>query len=655
MPASGEQEQGVQLNSNYCNSLKTMLIGKKLFSTKDTRWVTLSQRPLIPDDKNLEKFFRLHSEICLLNLPQADKRPFLRNKSGFNQGTMTMSDKQVAFNESDRDLFLKICEVKTLSECVTTEAQTENYRPCQPLQALVRKVVPYVQKFLFHHEELGHIYGELKENNIAQQIKTLSFGQVGQLYILYRLSLPNEQSVIEKQDVICLLKDNKEFYIQKDHLSAKLDICREMTKLFSTDSKYGKELENFLLRLMTSLDDKGDLKRFLREMDIRDLPEHEEKWEVPEPLEMKPEPPVFSGVQFSRSTSVAGEEHREEQEEGERTLASWPPKSSFHKTPGSHTGQAVDAVMKMWPPPAQPPPADGETAPGPTCDGRAEPPLRRDQGHANPQGGKPSGNTPHSTDKNHETGMRTAPYSDTKLREANESGGAPEVTKSEATGPDTNGHDENRPAENGVAPEEQTPRSSHSPNHKGGAVPTTFQGNGSVQRPPLVLDNPVWTKQLPPQAVLEDLVLDCSRPKTVVFAEDKGDTVCIGEWGEQLVNAFFTHWKESGSPDGPREITWYNGDGESGRPCDFKVTFAADGEGTDGFREVFVEVKSTVKHEKHFIHLSANELDLALREKGRYHIYRVYNAGDSQNVRLCRIKNLAQHLHSKELELFLFV
>ncbi|KAJ8246365.1 hypothetical protein GJAV_G00266920 [Gymnothorax javanicus] len=663
--AAGEQEQGPQLNPSYCTSLKTMLSDKRVFPTKDNRWVSLAQRPLISD--SLEKFFKKYSEICLLNLPQADKRPVYRHKPGFNQGKL-MSDRQAVFSESDRALFLQICEVKTLSQCVTVEAQTENYRPCPPLQAQVRKVVPYVQKFLFHHEEFCYMYDQLKDNEIAQRIKTLSFGQVGKLYRVYRLSLPEERFITEQEDVICLLKDNKEFYIQKDYLSAKLDISRELAKLFSSDSQCHKELEAFLLGLLTSLDDEGALRRFVREKEIKELPDSEEKWEVPEPVATNPEPPVFSRTQFSRSASVAAEEPKDCQEDGERTLASWPPKSSFHQTPGSHTGKAVEAVLKMWPPPAQPASGDGETTPGPGRDGRAEPPLRREPGIANPQGSKPSCITPTSTDKNQETAVRPSQYSDTKLREANESSGAaaqPDVTdegekrKSEAKRPDAHHLDKCRPAENTAAPEQPTPRSSHPLNSEGAAAPevvsTSFQGNGNVQRPLLALDNPVWAKELPPQTVLEDLVLDCSRPNTVVFSEDPGDTMSIGEWGEQLVNAFLTHWKESGTSDSPREIIWYNSDGETGRPCDFKITFGADGDGADGCQEIFVEVKSTIKAEKHFIHLSANELDLALKERDRYHIYRVYNAGDSQNVRLCRIKNLAQHLHSKDLKLFLFV
>lgn len=51
--------------------------------------------------------------------------------------------------------------------------------------------------------------------------------QVGKLYILYQLDVAgNEKAVIESQDVICLLKDKKELYIQKDHVNEKLEILR---------------------------------------------------------------------------------------------------------------------------------------------------------------------------------------------------------------------------------------------------------------------------------------------------------------------------------------------------------------------------------------------------------------------------------------------
>lgn len=48
---------------------------------------------------------------------------------------------------------------------------------------------------------------------------------MGKLYIRYQLDVVDGE-VVEVQDVNCLLKDEKELYIQKDHLTAKLDICR---------------------------------------------------------------------------------------------------------------------------------------------------------------------------------------------------------------------------------------------------------------------------------------------------------------------------------------------------------------------------------------------------------------------------------------------
>lgn len=52
------------------------------------------------------------------------------------------------------------------------------------------------------------------------------FVQVGKLYIHYRLEVPDEKPIFESEDIICLLKDQKELYIHKDHLSARLDIGR---------------------------------------------------------------------------------------------------------------------------------------------------------------------------------------------------------------------------------------------------------------------------------------------------------------------------------------------------------------------------------------------------------------------------------------------
>lgn len=83
-----------------------------------------------------------------------------------------------AFSEADRELFLEICGVKRLSQYVSTEPQTESYRPCPSVQTLVRQIVPYIQRFIYQHGDFEDIYSELKVAGIAKQINSLRFGQV---------------------------------------------------------------------------------------------------------------------------------------------------------------------------------------------------------------------------------------------------------------------------------------------------------------------------------------------------------------------------------------------------------------------------------------------------------------------------------------------
>ncbi|KAF1374253.1 hypothetical protein PFLUV_G00248000 [Perca fluviatilis] len=659
---SGDQENIPQFNLNpdYCSTLKGMVSNKGVFPTKDNRWVSLARKPMIADNKELEKIFKPHKQICLLNLPPAEKKTAPRSRTGKFVQTVPgeRGNTVFAFNETDRSLFLEICGIRQLSQCVKTEPQTENLRPCPSMQAMVHSVIPYIQRFLYHHDELAEVYSELIDNNIREKIKRLNFAQVGKLYIRYQLDVAeSEDEVVEVQDVICLLNGEKDLYIQKDHLSAKLDVCRELVKLFCTESSHRKELMHFLSGLITSLNDQGSLKRFLGKEDIRELPSEEELWEVPEP----PKPVINLERVLSRSySSISSPEEpsRSAQEDGEQTLVCWPPRASMLNTGVSRTGQAdggvVEAVMKMWPPPAGP--KDRE----PEKDAAA-----RGSSHVIPQ--SPSSSS--SYDGNQPLRSSSRPTDQSGLQRVLSSPGQPNPSprppeysqQSETTMSDRAENGEGsltaftptlsppdaHPAE--TASDQPAPNSLVIP--EAVVLPSMFQGAAETPRPPLSLHFPLWNKVQPPHATLEDMELTCQRPTTVVFSDDQMDVSAIGEWGEQLVNTFLCHWRDGSDPRRPTDILWCNQSGESGQPYDFKLTFGPAG----GPTVVYVEVKSTIKKEKSFIQLSANELDFALKEKERYHIFRVYSAGDAQNVRLCRIKNLAQHLHTKNLALYLFV
>ncbi len=54
--------------------LTEMVSHKRVFPTKTSGWVTLARKPMIADSANLEKIFKSHGSVCLLNLPSAAKR-----------------------------------------------------------------------------------------------------------------------------------------------------------------------------------------------------------------------------------------------------------------------------------------------------------------------------------------------------------------------------------------------------------------------------------------------------------------------------------------------------------------------------------------------------------------------------------------------------
>lgn len=89
-----------------------------------------------------------------------------------------LGDAEPIFNERHRALFLEICGIPQLSKSVKAEPLTESLSPCPSMQALVRTVVPYIQRFLYHHDELSEVYADLLRNNIREKIKQLCFAQV---------------------------------------------------------------------------------------------------------------------------------------------------------------------------------------------------------------------------------------------------------------------------------------------------------------------------------------------------------------------------------------------------------------------------------------------------------------------------------------------
>lgn len=64
-----------------------MVSNKRVFPTKENNWVSLACKPMIADNRELEKIFKPHKKVCLLHLPPAEKKAAPRGGRIGDSGT----------------------------------------------------------------------------------------------------------------------------------------------------------------------------------------------------------------------------------------------------------------------------------------------------------------------------------------------------------------------------------------------------------------------------------------------------------------------------------------------------------------------------------------------------------------------------------------
>lgn len=134
--------------------------------------------------------------------------------------------------------------------------------------------------------------------------------------------------------------------------------------------------------------------------------------------------------------------------------------------------------------------------------------------------------------------------------------------------------------------------------------------------------------------------------QTVALNNEAGDPE-IGLWGESVVAHYLDKQKERGNII---DYKWLNNDEEMGLPYDFEVYCAGD----NGAQMDYIEVKSTASNDKGVFEISVQQIKFAEGKKN-FHIYRVFNAGSSDRVRLIRITDLDMRLSTKQVKLCMFI
>jgi hypothetical protein len=148
-----------------------------------------------------------------------------------------------------------------------------------------------------------------------------------------------------------------------------------------------------------------------------------------------------------------------------------------------------------------------------------------------------------------------------------------------------------------------------------------------------------------------DLPLSSIPNIEIPMDDSKDDRMVVAVWGERFVKTYLEMQKDAeGSVI--RDIQWMGESDNPYTPYDFKLVT----EETPGvLREIFIEVKTTTSSQKAFCEISIAELNVAMEMKECFHLYRVFNAGDMKNVKLCKVEDVADKIKKKLIKVCLVV
>ncbi|XP_062567288.1 uncharacterized protein LOC134229558 [Saccostrea cucullata] len=688
-------------------ALKKKLQGQKILATTHSKWVGTEDHPMIADNRELEKMFEKKDQVNFVVLEDRSPQP---KRGGTAVLDRNLGDKMMPFYD--------FCGVKKLSDCTDIQVIPEMLEPCPELQLYVCRAVPLLQRFLYKlypdiYQELQNqnITQRLSSMQFFK-VKSLevrySLNHTPDVFIL------RKEKCVQTESTFYFHRDFTEYYQDINKEVAKL-FSNSQDRCFKDLRAFLNEIITALTKEPHTLEeimDQNDCEQLPVNEPVWSVPPP--IFQVPvlaEPEEeFWPEEAAVSGEGRSDSKQT---------EEGDQGLKAWPPMSNTQGPAQNKVRKEKEdkpAESKVWPPPKAPDyvksvrelpsqfkvtderkPSGGEETSysvkgdksyggGITTHERTEGQSynRQDGGEGSRQGSgegrrlerqdsegkgtkrKISENETESSGDN----KRTVPPGEEKEQGQEVSGYKGEGTTAPSSG-------SSKSEDTGTQPREITTAGEkfhHGEGQEHGNVESIRNEDGSVTHKPggkrrhptdssqgsprvpeskrILMDHPAWT-ELASDYTYEELCQGSSlkAPPEIPLDldQDESNLQEIGRWGEHLVHQYLLEQQEGDSDI--IEVKWCNKEKEQGTPYDFELSRRTE----DGVIKTFIEVKTTLTDDKDVFEISSQQIQFAQEQRENFHIYRVFNAGDLERVRLVRIDHLCLRLDQKQVRLWMMI
>ena len=613
------------------------------------KWVSLSDKPLLLDNKSLFKIFQKEKGVHFIDLD--DLFQDLKNRSTSENRKFVNEKEEMKHNVS---LFLKACDIQRLSECVKRDFTPTLVKfQCVPLQKYFHQMIPAVQRFLYFKKR--PVYEELKNEKFAEKLQQMQFASVEKLETVYSLSThPDIHIVIEEKSGVEPVGSSFCFYVAEEHQENYDVLNGEMVKLLRVKRQDSSDLSNFLVAVKNYSG--SDFQFFLEEVQgLEPLPDEEEPWCVPPPE--VPEEVVHEAskdVVPSPKANISLPNRV-----GDDGLHSWPPKSSaqFDKTLKREAELSSDNTLKMWPPPAPPDSVKKSLEEKVQIQGRPTQRLVETEGPNDPKDTKePDDRTLVMPRRNSKTLIMETANREEKYQTSSPNDPNP-VKVDDVT--------LERVADDSLCDEETE------------SVQDVLQplGAQSPQKPERICTLPVPTcdvrRTSPPRTYLsfneeaseidyDDLSFNDGDLKILngIQLGENPNSEEVGRWGERCVYEFLINQVKVHPTGENVDIIWLNEEANTTAPYDFEIRRPNTGVNQEAQSKTvitYIEVKTTSSDQKEVFEISVPELLFALEKKEAFHLYRVFNAGKRGCLRIRRLKNLASQLEKRNVKLFMAI
>ncbi len=205
-------------------------------------------------------------------------------------------------NSKQMFFLFHLLDLKLFSQTVLLDMEniTEFLEEAHAVQNLCRRLVPFIQYYMYYRPEFKSVYDDLCQNGIDTKLAALKFCSVQTLQNVYR-SRYDASVCISVSNKTCLDIDNGsscwKYLCRADTLENEKDVLKGFVKLFARSERVGEAAEKNLLTfclLMNQLI--GSKTQRLREEDRRELekdygikfwlPSSQITWAIPEATDL---------------------------------------------------------------------------------------------------------------------------------------------------------------------------------------------------------------------------------------------------------------------------------------------------------------------------------------------------------------------------------